>query len=348
MIRTVPALWCPLCGREGRIVYEGLADRLYQVEGLWNFLRCAQCDVFWLHPRPVSDDIPKCYPNEYFTHEPPTSISLGASDFKRRFRALCLNTSFGYPADRKPGKPVRWLVRTAMLLPPVHKKVTMGLGPMLLPYREGGRLLDVGCGNGAYLALMKQLGWDVAGVEIDPKAAEIARKHLSIPVYVGSLANAPFAEGYFDAVTMSHVIEHVEDPVGFVLQAARYLKRGGWLVIVTPNAASLGMRMFGKHWYALQPPQHLTLFTPKSLEMCIQRTEAFRHIKVFTLSRMARKIFRKFVLVRRTGQFRHPMEEKVWQDWRVRSGSWLFEKFEELGSPVFRWGEEIGCVAVKA
>lgn len=347
-IFTQPALQCPLCHQEGVFAYKSLTDRLYYVPGHWNFLRCTKCHLLWLDPRPVAEDIPKCYPENYFTHLAPPSISVGSSDLKRRLRLLCLAVCFGYPTNSNPNKVIRWLIQALMLIPSFRDRATMNLGPMLLPYRDKGRILDVGCGDGVYLALMKELGWEVAGVEIDQKAADIARAHFSIPIHVGSLFDAPFPEESFDAVTMSHVIEHVEDPVGFIAQASRYLKHGGRLIIITPNAASLGARLFGKDWYALDPPRHLMLFTSKSLKLSIERTKVFAYTEIFSLDRKAQKIFRKFILMRRIGQFCHPREEKLSKDWRVRLGAWCFEKLEQFGSPVFRWGEEIACIAVKA
>jgi len=346
-IRTQPMPFCPLCKQKGILAYREMRDRLYKVPGLWNFLRCVQCDIFWLDPRPIANDISKCYPNRYFTHHVSQPLSLGSTGFKRQFRAWVLSTCFGYPLEKPSNSLLQWLIRAIMLVPTIHRKLTLGLGPLLLPYRSGGRILDIGCGNGVYLAFMKQLGWEVAGIEIDPVAAEIAKTHFSIPIHVGSLENAPFSEASFDAVTMSHVIEHVEDPVAFVRLATYYLKPGGWLVIITPNAASLGVKVFGRDWYAFDPPRHFFLFTSKSLKKCIEQVNSFRQIKIFSLTRKSRKIYMKFVLVRRTGWFRHPLEKQLLRDWRIRFGAKVFEWLEQFGNPFFQWGEEIACVAIK-
>lgn len=347
-IRTQPISHCPLCGQPGVIAYKDMTDRLYQVPGCWNFLKCANCDVLWLHPRPIVNDIPKCYPNEYFTHEKPQFVSLGHSAFKRRLRLLALQTRFGYPMTKPPNRLIRWLIQAIMLIPTIYRKVTMDLGPMLLPYRQNGRILDVGCGNGLYLALMKQLGWDVVGVEVDPKAAEIAQSCFGISVHIGTLEDAPFEEASFDAVTMIHVIEHMPDPISSIRLAAHFLKARGWLVIMTPNASSLGVKIFRKDWYAFNPPQHLFLFTPQSIRACIIQSGCFKQVKVSSLTRISRKIYRKFVLVRKTGQFRHTSESEISLHWRTRALSWLFENLESIGNPLMQWGEEIGCIAIKA
>lgn len=86
---------------------------------------------------------------------------------------------------------------------------------MQIMYSDGarkGRLLDVGCGSGEFLAQMRELGWDVFGVEPDPQAARVAREQFGLTVWPGALAEASFPDGFFDAVTLNHVIEHVADP----------------------------------------------------------------------------------------------------------------------------------------
>lgn len=348
-IRTEPVLNCPLCGHSGALLYKGLVDRLYRVPGQWNFMRCPVCDLMWLNPRPVFEDIPKCYPDSYFTHETVGNIHLGSSDFKRRLRMAALSHYWGYNHLDPQSPLLRVLAGAAVIVPSLRAKITMDLGRMLLPYRANGRVLDIGCGNGVYLALMKQLGWEVAGVEIDPKAAEVARTNFGITVYVGALEDAPFEESSFDVVTMSHVIEHVPDPVRFLRLAARFLKPDGEMVIVTPNAKSLGRWLFQEHWYALDPPRHLVLFTPRSLSISLEQTGVLSARRVKTLTRLSRKMVRKWLLVRQTGRFRDDgVERRLARQWRTRFLSWAFGFVEVLGNAVIRWGEEIECVAVKA
>jgi 2-polyprenyl-3-methyl-5-hydroxy-6-metoxy-1,4-benzoquinol methylase len=195
---------------------------------------------------------------------------------------------------------------------------------------------------------MKQLGWEVAGIEKDAKAAELARSLSKVSVHMGSLEDAPFEEASFDAITMNHVIEHVANPIGFVSMAARFLKPGRQMVIVTPNIQSLGSRFFKKGWYPLDPPRHLVIFSPQSLKMCLEKTNMFKQIKVVTLSRKSRKVVNKFALLQKTGLFLHENESGLARTWEVKIGSRLFELLERLGNPMFQWGEETGCIAVKA
>ena len=100
---------------------------------------------------------------------------------------------------------------------------------------DRGRLLDVGSGNGLFLHQMKRLGGAVAGVELDGRAASVARAKFGLEVFEGPLEEATFPDEYFDAITMNHVIEHVLDPVGLLKECRRVLRPGGKLVVTTLN-----------------------------------------------------------------------------------------------------------------
>jgi len=126
------------------------------------------------------------------------------------------------------------------------------------------RLLDVGCGNGSFLARMRGLGWKVHGLEPDETAAALARR-AGIEVLVGTLADARWPEASFRAVTMTSVIEHVHDPGAALTACRRLLAPGGTLHLVTPNANALGAERFGTHWRGLEAPRHLVLFDRGSL-----------------------------------------------------------------------------------
>lgn len=128
----------------------------------------------------------------------------------------------------------------------------------------GGRLLDVGCGNGEFLRRMRHAGWRVSGTEVDPMAAALA-SHDGIDVFVGDLESAAFADQQFDAITMNHVIEHLPDTIGTLRTCRRILKPGGLLWIATPNLNAIGFRIYGKSWRGLEAPRHLVLFEPETL-----------------------------------------------------------------------------------
>ncbi|MBI3030240.1 MAG: class I SAM-dependent methyltransferase, partial [Candidatus Rokubacteria bacterium] len=97
-----------------------------------------------------------------------------------------------------------------------------------------GRLLDVGCGDGAFLRLARARGWDVAGTELSPYAVSAAKAD-GLAVREGEVWDAGFAAAAFDAVTCWHVLEHTSDPRRVIEEIRRVLRPGGWLMLATPN-----------------------------------------------------------------------------------------------------------------
>jgi SAM-dependent methyltransferase len=166
---------------------------------------------------------------------------------------------------------------------------------------ECGRLLDIGCGNGALLARLRSLGWETVGHEMDPMAACFARSHFGLDVREGLLAEAGFAPESFDVVTLSHVIEHFHYPENLVLQCRGLLKPGGKLIILTPNTDSLGHKHFRESWRGLEPPRHIHCFNVKTLSTCVERGH-MRVEKIETLSRMMRAIWYTSRQIQRSGK----------------------------------------------
>jgi len=108
----------------------------------------------------------------------------------------------------------------------------------------------------------------VAGIEPDWEAVTVAHDKFGLEVVQGSLEEARFPDGHFDAITMNHVIEHVPNPIQVLEECRRVLKPGGKLVVVTPNIKSLGQRVFDDAWLHWDPPRHQHLFSPHALRAC--------------------------------------------------------------------------------
>jgi SAM-dependent methyltransferase len=135
--------------------------------------------------------------------------------------------------------------------------------------RERGRLLDVGCGTGEFLAHARTIGWDVLGVEPSPRAAAQAEA-LGVTVRrTDDLATVD--DGPFDAITMWHVLEHLHDPGAALDAARRLLAPGGRLLVGVPNHDSLDAGAYGDAWYAWDVPRHLWHFTPATLRRLLAR-----------------------------------------------------------------------------
>jgi len=239
-----------------------------------------------------------------------------------------LAAAYGYGADAPPRA---WLRRVGPL------DDLLG-GPVCwLPAHPGGTVLDVGCGSGAFLARMRTLGWQVAGVEPDPAAAATAARVHGLDVEA-SLAN--FAHRQFDAITMHHVIEHLPDPAAEVKALAARLAPGGRLAIVTPNIHSLGRRRFGASWVHWDPPRHLWLFSRPALNRVV--TEAGLEVeRSWTTGRFARFVWTASTRIRTRGRVTDERRSLV-----QTAGAVAFQLAEQsLGLVVADAGEELVVVA---
>lgn len=254
---------CFLCGGQGQILHTGLHDRLFGAPGSWGHLQCRKCGLICLSPRPTRSESHKVYAT-YYTH----------TNGNRRLHALRervkreLHATVSGDQRFSAGLPWKYVGQLLASVPLVKERVA--LYAMLLGAPNGRKILDVGCGNGDFLALMRDAGWEVAGIEPDAAAAHFAREQRAILVVCGVLEDDGFADQTFDVIVLNHVIEHVFDPVAVLRECGRVTKPEGVVVIVTPNIASLGYRVFGELWIHLDPPRHLQLFSVATLRDCCE------------------------------------------------------------------------------
>lgn len=253
---------CILCGATGQGTYSELEDRLHPVSGKWNYSLCRACELMWLSNRPIDEHISALY-SSYYTHVMPVMPELSTSPSIQR--------RMGYRA-------VKLGIVDILSAPTYWREVWYG-------HQEHARFLDVGCGNGQFAGVMQKTGWEVYGIEPDEQAAAIASEFLGVPIHAGSLDTAEFADGQFDLVRLSHVLEHLGDPLHTLTQCYQLLRPGGRLIVTTPNIRSLGHRhRFGASWLHLDPPRHFFLFSPESLRK-LAEAAGFDTIKVYSSAR---------------------------------------------------------------
>lgn len=136
-----------------------------------------------------------------------------------------------------------------------------------------GRLLEVGCSYGGFLAEARRDGWDVTGIELSETAARYAREQLGLRVLQGRLHDQQQQLGEpYQAVALFHVIEHVPNPVQLLEVCRRLITPRGLLVLKTPNVASLIARLTGASWHWVSPPAHLYLYSPKTLSLLLEKS----------------------------------------------------------------------------
>lgn len=249
--------------------------------GVWSIRKCRDkdCGTLWLDPTPKEPELQKLY-THYYTHAVNSDTSP-KKNTSRKFLSLIresyLSSEFNYKPPSNSLKD-----RLLSLIAYVHPawKDTQAADLFYLPARPNGRLLDVGCGSGTTMQLMTQKGWVATGIDFDENAVQNARTK-GLDARLGELSSQNFANETFDAVVMGHVIEHVPHPLELIKECRRVLKKGGVLVITTPNADSPCSRYYGRNWRGLETPRHLQVFTTKSLGK-IAHYAGFSAVKSFT------------------------------------------------------------------
>jgi 2-polyprenyl-3-methyl-5-hydroxy-6-metoxy-1,4-benzoquinol methylase len=135
----------------------------------------------------------------------------------------------------------------------------------LAKYKDGGRILDLGCSSGSFLSSLPLGRWELHGIEMSAEVARRAEARCGVKVFVGDILDAQFPSQHFDAITCLHVFEHLYQPKEVLARVANWLKPGGVFFALMPNIESAGFRFFRSYWYALELPRHLFHFSPQSL-----------------------------------------------------------------------------------
>lgn len=246
---TAPvALRCPGCGAEPErapVLLRG-HDRLTGAPGDFKVLACVECGLAFTQPRLAPADFATYYPDSYSAYEP----NLAGE-------------------RRSLGERAGDLQRQAVIRFGPYRRIWQ---------RQPGRLLDVGCGVGDLAAVFARRGWSASGIEPSPQAAAHARA-AGVDAVTGTLADAPWQDGEFDAILFNHSLEHIDDPAAALAAAARLLRPGGLLAIAVPNFGSWQRRFFGSAWFQLDLPRHLQHFDRDSLDALV-RSAGLRTVEV--------------------------------------------------------------------
>jgi SAM-dependent methyltransferase len=230
---------CPACqSPDSRALFEA-TDRLYRTtDRNFRIIECRRCRLIRLSPQPDVRELRAYYPDNYwFTPEAETVDHL-----EELYRRIVLRDHLNF---------VRRALRSS---------------------QADGPILDVGCGGGLFLKMLAERGYRVAGLDFSPGAARLAWKSNGVPVACGTLSNAPLASNSCSAVTMFHVLEHVNDPHAYLDEARRLLKPEGRVILQVPNAACWQFLLLGKNWSGLDVPRHLWNFRPPNLDLLLERS----------------------------------------------------------------------------
>lgn len=202
------------------------AEPLFVKEG-FQFVRCGRCALVYVDPQPREDAVQAVY----------------ASDGYSRIVERLVAASHDYRRERFGRERLDIVERFVA---------------------PGGSLLDVGCTTGFVLEEAERRGWEAHGVELNPFAAGEAEAR-GLRVRQGTLQEASFPEGSFDAITLFDVVEHVRDPVGLLREAHGLLRPSGIVVLYTPNWDCAERMLLGSECHFIWGSNHLAYFTVETL-----------------------------------------------------------------------------------
>ena len=147
-------------------------------------------------------------------------------------------------------------------------------------YHQGGNLLDVGCAMGFFMEEAQKFGFRSFGIEVSEYAGNFAKQKFNKRVFLGSVeeffekreSSSIFKDVLFDAVILSDLIEHLQDPRQVLKDIRKILKDNGIIVIQTGDVDSFWARLVGKNWHFFAPPQHLYFFSKKTLNSLLTQS----------------------------------------------------------------------------
>lgn len=254
MVTTTGAA-CLICGSKRLApLHENVRDRYGIAAGRYAFLRCDECGSATLVPSPGAEELPRLYPAAY-TYK-------GEAD------------SSGDPGIVTGGvlaTAERWFYRA------IYRERLRIFGR--LTGLDRGRVLEVGCGSGHFLAMLRAAGWEVEGLDVSAGDVAFARWRLGLTVFHGSLETVPLDPGRYDAVVLYAVLEHVLDPVATVRRVFELLRPGGVIVVGVPVVDSLQAALFGARWGAVtEAPRHVSLPSSDGVRWLFRET-GFRDVR---------------------------------------------------------------------
>lgn len=250
---------CDLCGGREFSLRGQLGEQRQFTGEQFTLMACAGCGLAFLNPRPSRELIGFYYDTGYELSGPAAQAATW---------------------QRMAGGPRRGRRSTFERL---YLHVRQTLADQLIPaFEDGGSALEIGCGGGALLDILRDLGWETYGIECNPVAA--ARAVAGGHNVICGPAEANHHEAHrFDLVYLWHLLEHTHAPSEVLAQANRCLRPGGRLVLAIPNGASLQARVLGGDWDGANAPRHLYQFDARTITEYLQRS-GFEDVRVRTRS----------------------------------------------------------------
>ena len=140
------------------------------------------------------------------------------------------------------------------------------------------KLLDIGTGRGYLLEAARKQGFDCYGVELSEYTSKKALEKFPGKIFNGKLEESEYPDNFFDVITMTDVIEHITNPIGFFEEIKRILRKNGIILITTPNTSSVIRKIMAKNWFQYKE-EHVIYWNRTSIEF-LMRKIGFKVLKI--------------------------------------------------------------------
>jgi len=191
----------PTCSFCAKNLTAYVLNNIPKYGNIYSILECLECRIAVTHPFPSEEELTRLY-----------SCGNYRTNTGKRFGII-----------------IEYLVYISRILKRSRIK----------KYVKPGRILDIGCGRGLFLNVMRNGGWDAVGTELNKETASYATKVYGLEVLTGDLIKHKLDEQSLDAININQVLEHLKNPNEVLLECRRLLRRGGLLLISVPDLRSL-------------------------------------------------------------------------------------------------------------
>lgn len=265
---------CDYChGKNFTKLFSG-KDLLNNLPGIFDVVRCVKCSLVCTNPRPSKQQMSFYYPETtpYFQHK----TTIKKTGWRKFIYYLTLDLYFNYQfyiQNTVIAGALRILLFPYLFYPRLLLK-SYGI-PSWIP---NGRLLDIGCSYGNYLVEMKELGWNVRGIDLDWKSVNYGKTELGLDIVYCDFDSYE-TKDKFDVISARMFLEHMFSPQKVLEKAKKMLKTNGQMIIIIPDFSGFESRLYKNYAYTLQLPTHLFHFTHTSIEKYLTRLKYSKIIK---------------------------------------------------------------------
>ncbi|MCG2689966.1 class I SAM-dependent methyltransferase [Candidatus Parcubacteria bacterium] len=268
---------CPYCASKDIALLFKAKDLLTHKPGEFFLTKCLKCGLVFQNPRVKEKDIGFYYEDIGYFNQPKEKQNLEKENkakpsfpfsLKEFLKKQTLQNQFGYGRKSRLSWFLSWSFKGSLRAKSYPS------------FKQGGKLLEIGCSNGVFLKELQGLGWQVKGIEMSQESSTFAREKRGLDVENKKIEECFFQNNEFDCVIMNMVLEHLYAPFGALKKITSWLKPRGELIFSVPYFSGFEFRFFQEFSYGLQLPTHQTFFSKPILKAYLQKL-GFKKIKFY-------------------------------------------------------------------